>query len=98
VRKKTVTEVRRAMRAHALSLAELRRVRDGVGETETRLHTALIDFATEIGPPFAEPLRLAASRLREADAKVWTGTRESREEVISLASILSVRLPKKLIT
>jgi hypothetical protein len=98
LKKKHMTEVRRALRAHALSLGDFRVAYRRSEETALRLTKALGDIHDELGgtSPMADAFAESASRISEADMygfRCWT---EARSEITRIATVLSVPLPKKL--
>lgn len=97
MKKKTITELRRALRIHALSVADLLKSQEKSSTTECRVHEALMAVSKEIGgPPYEGAFAGSAESIRCADGEVWSGVHHSRDELKRLAGVLALPLPKKL--
>lgn len=94
--KKQMVELRRALRAHALTTAGLRIAYKPFEHTRMRLSAALLAVADDTSGSFGAALRGVANQIAEADLKAWQGWDTSRDEIRELAMVLSVSLPKKL--
>lgn len=97
MKKKTITELRRALRIHALSVADLLKAQERSGTTECRVNEALSAVAKEIGgQPYETAFLGSAEAIRRADGEVWSGAQRQRDELKRLAGVLAFTLPKKL--